>query len=109
VYLRSTTIVTRFTEHDDVIKSLLRGAPHLLEPALVAPMADKWQHHAWTFHLRHPLLPSTRLDGPQLPYFKSSVRPDREWNPTNHQWSALSISREIKQSECVSLNTTLWE
>jgi len=27
VYLRSTTIVTRLTEHDDVIKSLLRGAP----------------------------------------------------------------------------------
>jgi len=27
--LRSTTIVTRLTEHDDVIKSLLRRAPHL--------------------------------------------------------------------------------
>jgi len=27
--LRSTTIVTRLTEHDDVIKSLLRGAPRL--------------------------------------------------------------------------------
>jgi len=26
-YLRSTTIVTRLTEHDDVIKLLLRGAP----------------------------------------------------------------------------------
>jgi len=26
-YLRSTTIVTRLTEHDDVIKSLLRGSP----------------------------------------------------------------------------------
>jgi len=25
----STTIVTRLTEHDDVIKSLLRGAPRL--------------------------------------------------------------------------------
>jgi len=29
VYLRSTTIVKRLTEHDDVIKSLLRGAPPL--------------------------------------------------------------------------------
>jgi len=27
--MRSTTIVTRLTEHDDVIKSLLRGAPRL--------------------------------------------------------------------------------
>jgi len=27
--LRSTTIVTRLTEHDDVIKSLFRGAPRL--------------------------------------------------------------------------------
>ena len=37
VYLRSTTIVIRLTEHDDVIKSLLRGAPRLglaLSPAL---------------------------------------------------------------------------
>jgi len=25
--LRSTTIVPRLTEHDDVMKSLLRGAP----------------------------------------------------------------------------------
>jgi len=46
-YLRSTTIVTRLTEHDDVIKSLLRGpralvlhwAPHLLGPALAG--------HSW--------------------------------------------------------------
>jgi len=43
VYLHSTTIVTRLTKHDDVIKLLLRGAlhpevlhwaPHLLGPAL---------------------------------------------------------------------------
>jgi len=27
LYLRSTMIVTRLAEHDDVIKSLLRGAP----------------------------------------------------------------------------------
>jgi len=27
-YLRSTTTVTRLTEDDDVIKSLLRGSPH---------------------------------------------------------------------------------
>jgi len=27
--LRSATIATRLTEHDDVVKSLLRGAPHL--------------------------------------------------------------------------------
>jgi len=41
VYLRSTTIITRLTEHDDVIKSLLRGAPHLLGPALGMGLA-KW-------------------------------------------------------------------
>jgi len=29
VYLRSATIVTRLTKHDDEIKSLLRGAPRL--------------------------------------------------------------------------------
>ena len=29
LHLRSTTIVTRLTEHDNVIKSLLRGAPRL--------------------------------------------------------------------------------
>jgi len=29
LYLRSTMILTRLTEHDDVIKSLLRGAPRL--------------------------------------------------------------------------------
>ena len=29
LHLRSTTIVTRLTEHDEVIKSLLRGAPRL--------------------------------------------------------------------------------
>ena len=37
MYLRSTTIVTRLTEHGDVIISLLRGAPRLglaLAPAL---------------------------------------------------------------------------
>jgi len=36
--VRTTKIVTRLTEHDDVIKSLLRGAPRLglaLGPALV--------------------------------------------------------------------------
>jgi len=36
LYLRSTTIVTRLTEHGDVIKSLLRGTPRLglaLDPA----------------------------------------------------------------------------
>jgi len=34
LHLRSTTIVTRLTEHDDAIKLLLRGAPYLLGPAL---------------------------------------------------------------------------
>jgi len=29
LYLRSTTIITRLTEHDDVIQSLFRGAPRL--------------------------------------------------------------------------------
>jgi len=46
--LRSTTIVTRLTEHDDVTKSLLRGVPrpglalgpHLPGPALVTNDAD---------------------------------------------------------------------
>jgi len=36
--VRTTKIVTRLTEHDDVIKSLLRGVPRLglaLGPALV--------------------------------------------------------------------------
>jgi len=29
LYLRSTTVVIRLTEHDDVIKQLIRGAPRL--------------------------------------------------------------------------------
>jgi len=29
VSVRSTTIVTRLTEHDDVMKALLKGAPRL--------------------------------------------------------------------------------
>jgi len=47
VYLRSTTIVTWLTEHDDVTKSLLRGAPRLgftLGPQLLGPALPVISH-----------------------------------------------------------------
>jgi len=47
-YLRSTTIVTRLTEHDDVIKSLFRGVPRLslaLDPHLPEPALSTIVHY----------------------------------------------------------------
>jgi len=48
-YLRSTTIVTWLTEYDDVIKPLLRGAPHLglalgPAPARASPVGSAHQN-----------------------------------------------------------------
>jgi len=53
-YLRSTTIVTWLTEHDNVIKSLFRGAPHFglaLGPASAraGPVSDTVEENVWPF------------------------------------------------------------
>ena len=43
------------------------------------------------FPCTHQSTPSTRLDWPQEPFFKSSVWPDRESNPTNQlRWCGLN-------------------
>jgi len=59
LHLRSTTIVTRLTERDDVIKSLLREAPRLglaLGPAPRSCIGPRAEVLRWALHLLGPAL-----------------------------------------------------
>ena len=69
-----------------VMSGMRRPLPRATFTVNAALVASQWQHRAWTFPFTQPSTPSTRLDRSQVPFFKSSVWPDRESNPFYQLW-----------------------
>jgi len=57
---------------------------------------SQWQHREWSFPLRctHPL-PNTRLDRSHVPFFRSSVWPNRDSIQPTNICGARSIPRPV--------------